>query len=188
METFSIHGRFQIFHNNHLRYLRNAIAHFPNAKKLIVGITQPDNTTLVGGSGQPVHRTRLTDNPLTYEQRKEMIVRLIADEIEDSQLEFEITPFPIEDPDADLSKFISTNTIMTLGYCDDWTTQKIAILTSNGYGNICIVQNDSNGDRISGSMIRKKIRSDDSEWLKIVPPSISVYLQDTGLLEVIKKT
>ncbi|MCA9301302.1 hypothetical protein H6801_00525 [Candidatus Nomurabacteria bacterium] len=51
MNVLSIHGRFQIFHNNHLRYLKNAIEHCSNARKIIIGITQPDNAALVGNAG-----------------------------------------------------------------------------------------------------------------------------------------
>ncbi|MCA9301303.1 hypothetical protein H6801_00520 [Candidatus Nomurabacteria bacterium] len=115
-----------------------------------------------------------------------MISRVIVEEIEAPHLEFEIIPFPIEDTNADLPKLIPTSTVITLGYCDDWTTQKISILVSCGYSNICVVQNDINSDRISGSMIRDKIRSDDSGWLKMVPSSVSSYLQETGLLDAIK--
>lgn len=185
MRVFSIHGRFQIFHNNHLRYLKNAIAHCSDSTKLIIGITQPNNSALSSGPGHPAHRSRSTDNPLTYEQRKEMISYVMQDEFGDQGIDYEIIPFPIENREVDLSKLIPVGTIMTMGYCDEWTTQKISYLASTGYQNICIVQNDYESNRISGRKIRAMIRSNDSGWLNMVPPAVSTYIHEFGILGII---
>ena len=44
VELGFIHGRFQLFHNDHLNYAMLAKA---QCKKLIVGITSPENATLI---------------------------------------------------------------------------------------------------------------------------------------------
>lgn len=185
-ETLSIHGRFQVFHNNHLTYLKNAVSHCPDAQELIIGITQPDITALAGDSDYPAHRSISTENPLTYEQRKEMISCVMREDSELSGIRYSIVPFPIEDTTVDLSSLIPTDTIMALGFCDEWSAKKIGILASRGYSNICIVSNDSSPDRLSGTTIRDMIRSDDEAWIQLVPKSVSSYLYDVGLMNNIK--
>ena len=44
IELGFIHGRFQLFHNDHLRY---ALLAKEQCKKLIVGITSPENASLI---------------------------------------------------------------------------------------------------------------------------------------------
>lgn len=51
----------------------------------------------------------------------------MQDEFGDQGIDYEIIPFPIENREVDLSKLIPVGTIMTMGYCDEWTTQKILL-------------------------------------------------------------
>ena len=64
-----IHGRFQVLHNDHLKYL---LAGKVRCKHLVVGITNPDPTLTREDSADP-KRTRLISNPLTYFERYTMV-------------------------------------------------------------------------------------------------------------------
>ena len=69
VELGFIHGRFQLFHNDHLKYALLAKEH---CKKLIVGITSPENATLIREEVDP-HRSEAASNPFTYYERYNMV-------------------------------------------------------------------------------------------------------------------
>ncbi|MBY9010002.1 MAG: nicotinate-nucleotide adenylyltransferase, partial [Candidatus Lokiarchaeota archaeon] len=58
----TIHGRFQILHNDHMKFI---IAGKKLCKHLIVGITNPD-PSLTKDHGTNPHRSTPVANPLTY--------------------------------------------------------------------------------------------------------------------------
>ena len=64
-----IHGRFQILHNDHLKFL---IAGKSLCKNIIIGITNPDPTLTKEHNSNP-HRSTTLNNPLTYYERMVMI-------------------------------------------------------------------------------------------------------------------
>ena len=94
IELGFIHGRFQLFHNDHLNYALLAKA---QCKKLIVGITSPENATLIREDIDP-HRSEAASNPFTYYERFNM-VKLALLEAGIPREDFEITPYPIERPE-----------------------------------------------------------------------------------------
>ena len=69
VELGFIHGRFQLFHNDHLNY---ALLAKEQCKKLIVGITSPENATLIREEIDP-HRSEAASNPFTYYERFNMV-------------------------------------------------------------------------------------------------------------------
>ena len=60
VELGFIHGRFQLFHNDHLNY---ALLAKEQCKKLIVGITSPENASLIREEVDP-HRSEAASNSL----------------------------------------------------------------------------------------------------------------------------
>ena len=64
-----IHGRFQVLHNDHLRYL---LAGKDLCRHLVVGITNPDPSLTREESADP-HRSRPEANPLTYYERQALV-------------------------------------------------------------------------------------------------------------------
>ena len=64
-----IHGRFQVLHNDHIKYL---MAGKELCKHLVVGITNPD-PSLTRDSDTNPHRSTSIANPLTYYERYLMI-------------------------------------------------------------------------------------------------------------------
>jgi nicotinamide mononucleotide adenylyltransferase len=59
------HGRFQLFHLDHLKYV---LAAKERCRRLVVGITNPDPTLTKFDQADP-HRSLETDNPLTFYER-----------------------------------------------------------------------------------------------------------------------
>ena len=64
-----IHGRFQILHNDHLKYL---LAGKALCKHLIVGITNPDPSLTRDDQADP-NRSTNESNPLTYYERQVLV-------------------------------------------------------------------------------------------------------------------
>ena len=60
-----IHGRFQVLHNDHLKYL---LSGKQLCRHMVVGITNPDPTLVRQETADP-KRSCLTTNPLTYYER-----------------------------------------------------------------------------------------------------------------------
>ena len=123
----SVHGRFQPLHKGHLEYLLKAKRH---CDFLFVGITQCDNQTLLDSPEAP-HRRETENNPMTYEERVDMITRVLMDEGLGSN-EFAVIPFPIETPERLKNYLPTTVPIFTTVY-DDWNRHKIKVLRENGY-------------------------------------------------------
>ena len=89
-----IHGRFQVLHNDHIKYL---MAGKELCSHLIVGITNPDPSLTRDSSANP-HRSTPLANPLTYYERYLMTkAALVEQGLELS--EFSVVPFPINVPE-----------------------------------------------------------------------------------------
>jgi len=71
-----IHGRFQPFHLEHLRYFRLA---WDQCERVLVGITNPDPSAIVADPLSP-HRHLAEENPFTYTERFMMIQGVLCDE------------------------------------------------------------------------------------------------------------
>ena len=70
--TGVIHGRFQVLHNDHLKYI---MAGKMRCNHLVVGITNPD-PILSKEDSADLQRSLAINNPLTYFERYSM-VRLV---------------------------------------------------------------------------------------------------------------
>ena len=89
-----IHGRFQVLHNDHLKYLMAGKA---CCKHLVVGITNPDPSLTADDPNDP-GRSDPSANPLTYFERYVM-TRSVLKEAGLLPDEFSIVPLPITHPD-----------------------------------------------------------------------------------------
>ena len=93
VETGVIHGRFQVLHNDHLKYL---LAGKARCRHLVVGITNPDPTLTRAETADP-ERDRPGANPLSYFERY-MLVRCSLVEAGLAYEDFSIVPFPVSCP------------------------------------------------------------------------------------------
>ncbi|MCI5120191.1 MAG: nicotinate-nucleotide adenylyltransferase, partial [Candidatus Electrothrix sp. AUS4] len=92
--TGVIHGRFQILHNDHLKYL---LAGKARCEHLVVGITNPDPCQTKDDAADP-KRSSDQANPFTYFQRYQMVRAALSRQgIADKA--FSVVPFPINLPE-----------------------------------------------------------------------------------------
>jgi len=176
-----VHGRFQPLHNNHLRDL------IINAKNrcdhLIVGIT---NYNIYEGkkiNPVDVHRFDSSNNPFTYYERFEMIKNTMI-ELGYKQSEFDIVPFPIENPEY-LFNFVPKNAVYYITSFDEWGDEKIKILKNLGLNVNVMIKSDLSQKPISATMIRNKIKKGE-DWKQYVPKAVFEYITKNHLENKIK--
>jgi cytidyltransferase-like protein len=157
----SVHGRFQPLHLGHMEYI---MAAFAKANFLFVGLTQPDIRDLKE-TPEASHRAFAYSNPLTYFERRELIVDALSDAGK-PRTTFEIIPFPIETP-ARLPDFLPVTVPCLTTVYDDWNREKVRRLVATGYK--VDVLWDREEKAIQGSVVRDLIRAGRSEWLTMVP-------------------
>ncbi|MHA2180069.1 MAG: adenylyltransferase/cytidyltransferase family protein [Promethearchaeota archaeon] len=113
-----IHGRFQVLHNDHIKYL---MAGKEICNHLVVGITNPDPSLTRDSDANP-HRSTSLANPLTYYERYLMIQAALLEQGL-SFSEFSIVPLPINVPDL-IKYYVPLNAIFFLTIYDEWGKQK----------------------------------------------------------------
>ena len=173
-----IHGRFQLFHNDHLNY---ALLAKQQCKKLIVGITSPENATLIREEVDP-HRSEAASNPFTYYERYNM-VKLALLEAGVKREDFEIVPYPIERPEI-LYNYVPLGATSFFTIYDKWGYEKLERLQSLGYKTIVLF--DDREKAMCSTDIRKKI-VDGTDWRDMVPNAVYEYITDNGLAETVIK-
>jgi cytidyltransferase-like protein len=161
-----IHGRFQPFHLEHLRYFRLA---WEQSEQVIVGITNPDPSTIVPDELSE-HRHLQEENPLTYIERLMMIQETLRDEGYPLERIF-IVPMPIHHPDR-WQYYIPQGTVIFVVVYSPWEKQKAERLRKAGFDVVIV---DSLKKGISGQQLRSLIRSN-GNWESLVPsPVVRFY-------------
>lgn len=173
-----IHGRFQLFHKDHLKYALGAKA---QCKKLIVGITSPENISLIHEEVDP-HRSISSANPFTYYERFNM-VKLALLEAGIRRDEFEIVPFPIERPGA-LYNYVPVHATSFFTIYDKWGYEKLNRLKSLGYKTI--VLHDDKEKMMCSTDIRQMI-VDEKDWKQMVPEAVYQYVVENDLISKVKQ-
>lgn len=160
MRIGCIHGRFQPFHKEHMRY---ALAALEKCDFLWVGITRYEILRESFEAGQG--RDSLLANPFTYIER----VNIIRDALLEQGVEqnrFGFVPFPIDSPEL-LPQFVSLSTTCYTTVREDWNKDKIKSLKALGY-EVVVLWEDLAVKRISSTIIRESIRSGDGVWKEMV--------------------
>ena len=178
VELGFIHGRFQLFHNDHLKY---ALLAKEQCKKLIVGIASPENATLIREEVDP-HRSEAASNPFTFYERFNM-VKLALLEAGIPREDFEIVPYPIERPEI-LYNYVPLSATSFFTIYDDWGYEKLHRLGDLGYGtHVLFVKREK---AMCSTEIRQKIVNGD-EWRNMVPNAVYEYIIENGLTEKVIK-
>ncbi len=160
-----IHGRFQPFHNGHLKYLQSALE---QSETIWVGITKID-LGVIGQLEGHERRDQADANPLNYYQRATIIRECVADSGLDKRII--VAPFPIENTDR-CPYFISTDLTAHTTIKEEWNREKIRRLEGVGYSINVLTDQPWVADNIaSGSEIREMIRSNSPNWQRYVPPA-----------------
>jgi nicotinamide-nucleotide adenylyltransferase len=164
VETGVIHGRFQILHNDHLKYL---LAGKARCRHMVVGITNPDPTLTRDDPADP-QRSLLAANPLTYFERYLMVQAALL-EAELTVTEFSIVPFPINLPEL-YSHYVPMDSTFFLTIYDEWGERKLQHFQNLGL-NIEILWRKPRGQKgLTSTEIREKIVHLEP-WEHLVPPS-----------------
>lgn len=174
VELGFIHGRFQLFHNDHLQY---ALLAKEQCKKLIVGITSPENAGLIREEIDP-HRSEAASNPFTYYERYNMVKLALLD-AGIKREDFEIVPYPIERPEI-LYNYVPLSATSFFTIYDDWGYEKLHRLGELGYGTHVLF--DKREKAMCSTEIRHKIVNGD-DWRHMVPKAVYEYIVEKGLTE-----
>lgn len=169
-ETGVIHGRFQVLHNDHLKYL---LAGKALCRHLVVGITNPEPLLVREESVDP-HRSDALANPLTYYERY-LLVKSILLEQGIAPHAFSVVPLPINFPER-YRHYVPMNAVFFVAIYDAWGERKLQYFQSLGLPTHILrrVKNEDKG--LSASDIRKAMINDEA-WAQWVPPCIADLLQ-----------
>jgi len=174
-----IHGRFQILHNDHMKYL---LTGKELCKNLIIGITNPD-PSLTKAHKSNTHRSTSLANPLTYYERYIMIREALL-ERGLKLSEFSIVPFPINLPEL-IKFYVPMDAIFFLTIYDDWGRQKRQYLEDLGLKIHVLWEVPLEKKGLSGSEIRDAMIKGES-WESFVPSSIAKLIKKWNIIPRLK--
>ena len=166
-----VHGRFQPFHNDHLDYVKKALA---RCEHLIIGITNPDPETIKEEETSS-HRHRDESNPFTFFQRMSMIRGTLVDE--DVPLErFSFVPFPIHHPEK-WRYYLPGREEVTLfiRVFSDWEQTKVDRFRENGWTVEILDPGESKG--IEATNVRKRF-GPNGNWEELVPKAVAEVIKE----------
>jgi len=175
-----IHGRFQPFHLEHLKY---AMAAWSLCDHLIVGITNPD-PTLTGSEKVDPNRSRMCSNPLTFYERL-IIIRVSLLEAGIPYDSFDIIPFPVNRPEL-IKFYIPENVTHFMTIYDDWGRKKREMFKSIGFDVVVLWDKPIEEKKIIGKEIRQAICKG-MPWEHWVSPAVARIIKEMGLIERIRE-
>jgi len=161
-KTGVIHGRFQILHNDHMKYILSGKA---LCDHLVIGITNPDPTLTKKEAADPSRDDRFA-NPLTYYERYTIINAALKKSGLDHD-EFSIVPFPINIPEL-YQYYVPMDAVFFLTIYDDWGRQKLRYFDSLGLKTHVLWEVPSEEKGISACEIRDLIKKG-KPWEHLVP-------------------
>ena len=175
-----VHGRFQILHNDHMKYL---LAGRDRCCHLIVGITNPDPSRTRFESADP-KRSRAEANPLTYFERHRLLyVAMIEAGLDPA--EFSIVPLPISQPDL-YHYYVPENATWYLTIYDDWGRRKLDYLRKAGLRTEVLWEKPASQKGITGHEVRRRMMAGES-WSGLVPPDTSILLNEWNIPERLRR-
>jgi len=125
-DTGVIHGRFQVLHNDHLKYI---LAGKALCRHLVVGITNPE-PSLVREEKADLHRSDPLANPLTYFERY-CLVKAVLNAQGLSPQAYSIVPLPINLPER-YQYYVPMDAVFFVTIYDAWGERKLHYFQSLG--------------------------------------------------------
>lgn len=165
-----IHGRFQVLHHDHLRYL---LAGKALCRHLVVGVTNPDPTLTRERSADP-HRSRPEANPLTYYERQ-ALVRAALGETGVPAAAFTVVPLPINFPEL-YRYYVPLDAVFFLTIYDEWGREKLGQLRSLGLKTHVLWEVPPEQKGISGSEVQRRMTQGEP-WKSLVPDAVAALLE-----------
>ena len=175
-----IHGRFQVLHLDHLRYL---LAGKRLCRHLVVGITNPDPDQSALDESDP-QRSAPSNNPLTYFERYQL-VRSALKECGEALETFSIVPFPVNFPER-YRHYVPMHAVFLLSIYDDWGRKKRGMFEALGLKTWVLWEKSLKEKGISGAEVRARMMDSDA-WEHLVPKGVAELLKKWEVGERIKK-
>lgn len=179
-ETGVIPGRFQVVHNDHLRYLLSA---HRLCDHLIVGITNPDPYQCREDSAD-TQRTLPIANPLTYFERY-LLVRTVLEEAGCAPASFSIVPLPISFPDR-YCYYVPMDALFFVSIYDGWGKRKLDFFKSQHLSTHVLWEVEHKDKGISAADVRSLMLKDEA-WEHLVPPASARLLKKWGIADRMKR-
>jgi nicotinamide mononucleotide adenylyltransferase len=179
-ETGVIHGRFQILHNDHLKYL---LSGKQLCRHLVIGITNPDPSMVRRETVDP-NRSTFIANPLTYYERY-VLIRSVMQENDIDLNDLSVVPLPINKPDL-YQYYVPLDAVFFLSIYDDWGRKKLSYFESMGLKTHVIRKVSIEEKGISAGEIRKFMMNN-QPWEHLVPKSIAHLMKQWEIPERLKK-
>lgn len=173
----SVHGRFQPFHKDHLRYCLEAKE---RCDFLWIGIAQFNIRSLCH-SPKAEHRHWAVNNPLTYFERHRMITMSLI-EVGLERDHFDLLPFPVDKPSY-LPDFIPTSIPIFTTINDDWNRTKIKVLKQVGYTVLPLWEEKKKHE---GMHIRDLMYHGDLSWKQHLPAAAASFLEEIDIVSRIR--
>ncbi|MHC4662367.1 MAG: nicotinate-nucleotide adenylyltransferase [Planctomycetota bacterium] len=179
-ETGVIHGRFQVLHNDHMKYIT---AGKEKCRHLVIGITNPD-PMLTKIDEADKERSDPSANPFSYYERQVMLKAALLD-TGISVEEFTIVPFPISFPEL-YRFYVPEDAVFFLTIYDEWGEKKLETFKSIGYEIDVLWRRPLEEKGLTSTHIRELI-SREEPWEHLVPQAVARKLSELGLLERVRK-
>jgi nicotinamide-nucleotide adenylyltransferase len=179
-ETGVIHGRFQVLHNDHVKYI---MAGKELCHNLVIGITNPDMMATGFEKSDP-KRNKTLANPLTYYERYIIIKNMMLEKCVDLK-QVTIVPFPINYPDR-YKQYLPMDGVFFLTIYDDWGRQKLKYFKSLNlkYHVLWDIAYEEKG--ISSTDIRSAMLNS-QKWQDKVPESTKQLLVKWDIVQRLKQ-
>ena len=170
-----IHGRFQVLHNDHMKYL---LAGKSLCKYLVIGISNPEVELTKYTNSNP-HRSKKSSNPMTFFERLECVRDALL-EAGIKREEFDIVPFPVNFPER-IFNYVPMSATFYMTIYDEWGKEKYQMLSEQLHLNVKVMWNVPIEEKgISASNIRKYIYQG-KRWEHMVPNSVYRYIIEHGI-------
>jgi nicotinamide-nucleotide adenylyltransferase len=166
-----IHGRFQVLHHDHVKYLLAAVE---CCRHLVVGITNAEPAMVQDEAADPQRSTPLA-NPLTYYERYQL-VRSALVESGVALLDFSIVPLPISQPER-YRHYVPLDAVFFLSIYDDWGRQKKQYFETLGLKTCVLREVTPDQKGISSTTIRQCMLNGEP-WRHLVPKSVAALLEE----------
>lgn len=171
VEVGVIHGRFQVLHNDHVKYL---MAGKERCRKLVVGITNPD-PRLTGNESSDPKRADPSANPLTYFERHCLVTDVLQHRGVSPET-FTVVPFPINFPEL-YQYYLPLDALFFLTIYDDWGRTKRDYFVSLGLATHVLWEVPPAQKGLSAADVRRRIRTG-ADWEHLVPPVVATRLKE----------
>ena len=158
-----IHGRFQVLHNDHLKYL---LAGRALCRHLVVGITNPEPQLVREETADP-HRSTPLANPLTYFERYHLVKAALTEQ-ELTPDAYSIVPLPINLPER-YRYYVPMDAVFFVSIYDAWGERKQSYFQSLGLRTHILRRVSPEEKGLSAGDIRR-LMVERRPWEHLVPP------------------